>query len=68
MLSPMVLDDSPEESWPWFWGKMEDLMWFRRAWEDHARQFNPGLPEEALIEQMHEYCVPMNTGRIIKEA
>jgi hypothetical protein len=40
-------------------GKMEDLMWFKRAWEDHARQFNPGLPEEALIEQMHEYCVPM---------
>jgi hypothetical protein len=43
----------PEESWPWFSGKMENLSWFRQAWEDHVTQFFPGLPERTLIERMH---------------
>jgi hypothetical protein len=68
MLIPMVQDNSPEELWPWFSGKMEDLTWFRWAGEDHARPFHPGMPENALIERMHEYCVPRTTGRIIEGA
>jgi hypothetical protein len=51
----MDQDDSPEESWPWFSGRMEDLGWFRQAWEDLVKQFHPGLHEKALIKRMHRY-------------
>ncbi len=27
--SPTAQNDSPEESWPWFSGQLDDLMWFR---------------------------------------
>ncbi len=68
MLSPMAQDDPPEESWPWFSGKLEDLMWFKQAWEDYARQFHPGLSEEALVKGLQEYCMARDTGKIIRKA
>jgi hypothetical protein len=36
--------------------------------EDHARQFPSDLPEKALIELMHKYCMKINTGKIIEGA
>jgi hypothetical protein len=67
MSSLMDQNDSPEESWPWFSGRMEDLGWFRQAWEDLVKQFHPGLHEKALIKQMHRYCVTKITGKIIEK-
>ena len=34
--SPPEQGDSSEGAWPWFSGCMEDLPWFRQAWETHV--------------------------------
>jgi hypothetical protein len=68
LMSPMDQDSSPEEPWPWFLGKMEDLGWFKRAWEDNARQFHPRSSKKFLIEQMHKYCLTISIGRVIEGA
>jgi hypothetical protein len=46
--------------------KEEDLGWFRRAWEDHVKQFYPGLSQRALNEQMYRYCLTISTCKIIE--
>jgi hypothetical protein len=45
---------------------MEDLSWFRHAWEDHQRQFYSDLPEKNLIELTHRYCITVGTGKVIE--
>jgi hypothetical protein len=34
--SPPKQRDSSEGAWPWFSGNIEDLAWFRQAWEMHV--------------------------------
>ncbi len=35
--SPPRQKDDSEGAWPWFSGNIEDLAWFRQAWEMHVR-------------------------------
>ncbi len=49
-------------------GKVEDLAWFRQAWETHARQFHHGMTPEALVGGMRKYCVPREISRMIEPA
>jgi hypothetical protein len=34
--SPPGREAPSEEAWPWFSGQLDDLLWFKRAWEDHV--------------------------------
>jgi hypothetical protein len=41
--SPLDQEAPSEGAWPWFSGQLDDLLWFKRAWEDHVRRFHHGL-------------------------
>ncbi len=41
--SPPALQVPSEEAWPWFSGQLDDLLWFKQAWEDHVKHFHPDL-------------------------
>jgi hypothetical protein len=60
--------DSSEGVWPWFSGHLEDLSWFRQAWETHVQHFHHGLAPEVLVGGMRKYCVPRGISRMIKLA
>ncbi len=66
--SPPEKGDSSEGGWPWFSGRMEDLSWFRQAWETHVRRFHHGLAPDVLVGGMRKYCVPRGIGRMIEPA
>jgi hypothetical protein len=66
--SPPEHRDTSEGAWPWFSGKIEDLAWFRQAWETHARQFHHGMTPEVLVGGMRKYCVPREISRMIEPA
>jgi hypothetical protein len=66
--SPPRQRDTSEGAWPWFSGKIEDLAWFRQAWETHARQFHHGMTPEVLVGGMRKYCVPREISRMIEPA
>jgi hypothetical protein len=66
--SPPEQGDSSEGGWPWFSGRMEDLSWFRQAWETHVQRFHHGLAPDVLVGGMRKYCVPRGIGRMIKPA
>ena len=46
---------------------MEDLSWFRQAWETHVRRFHHGLAPDVLVGGMPKYCVP-RVSRMIEPA
>ena len=50
--------DTSEGAWPWISGRMEDLPWFRQAWETHVKRFHHGLAPDVLVGGMQKYCVP----------
>jgi hypothetical protein len=50
LISPLAWRAPPEEAWPWFSGQLDDLMWFKRAWEDHVKHFHQDISEKALVE------------------
>jgi hypothetical protein len=56
--SPPKQKDNSEGAWPWFSGHIEDLAWFRQAWEMHVRRFHHGMTPEVLVGGMKKYCVP----------
>jgi hypothetical protein len=66
--SPLKQRDNSEGVWPWFSGHIEDLAWFRQAWEMHVRRFHHGLAPEVLVGGMKKYCVPRGIGRMIEPA
>jgi hypothetical protein len=66
--SPPRQRDDSEGAWPWFSGNIEDLAWFRQAWEMHVRRFHHGLAPEVLVGGMRKYCVPRGIGRMIEPA
>jgi hypothetical protein len=66
--SPPKQRDSSEGAWLWFSGNIEDLAWFRQAWEMHVRRFHHGLTPEVLVGGMKKYCVPRGIGRMIESA
>ncbi len=66
--SPPRQGDSSEGAWPWFSGHIEDLSWFRQAWETHVRRFHHGLTLEVLVGGMRKYCMPRGIGRMIEPA
>jgi hypothetical protein len=45
---------------------LEDLSWFRHAWENHTRHFHLDLPEKTLIELKQRYCIMVGTGKVIE--
>ncbi len=47
--SPPEQRDDSEGAWPWFSGSIEDLAWFRQAWEMHVRRFHHGMTPEVLV-------------------
>jgi hypothetical protein len=47
---------------------MEDLPWFRQAWEEHVRCFHHGLAPEVLVGGLRKYCVARGTSRVIEQA
>jgi hypothetical protein len=66
--SPPKQRDDSEGAWPWFSGNIEDLAWFRQAWEMHVRRFHHGMAPEVLVGGMRKYCVPHGIGRMIEPA
>jgi hypothetical protein len=66
--SPPEQGDSSEGAWPWFSGQIEDLSWFRQAWETHVRRFHHGLAPEVLVGGMRKYCVPRGISQMIEPA
>ncbi len=53
--SPPKQGDASEGAWPWFSGRMEDLPWFRQAWEAHVQCFHHGLTSEGLVGGLPKY-------------
>jgi hypothetical protein len=66
--SPPEGRGSSEGAWPWFSGHMEDLPWFRQAWETHAKRFHHGLAPEVLVGGLWKYCMTCAAGRVIESA
>jgi hypothetical protein len=66
--SPPEQGDSSEGAWPWFSGHIEDLSWFRQAWETHVRRFHQGLAPDVLVGGMRKYCVPRGISQMIELA
>jgi hypothetical protein len=66
--SPPEQSDASEGAWPWFSGRMEDLPWFRQAWETHVQRFHHGLAPDVLVGGMRKYCVPRGVSRMIEPA
>jgi hypothetical protein len=60
--------DSSEGAWPRFSGHIEDLSWFRQAWETHVRRFHHGLAPEVIVGGMRKYCMPRRISRMIEPA
>ncbi len=60
--SPPKQRDNSEGAWLWFSGSIEDLAWFRQAWEMHVRRFHHGMAPEVLVGGMRKYCVPRGIG------
>ncbi len=53
--SPPRQRDDSEGAWPWFSGNIEDLAWFRQAWEMHVQRFHHGMTPEVLVGGMKKY-------------
>jgi hypothetical protein len=68
LLSPPAQKVLSEEAWPWFSGQLDDLLWFKRAWEDHVKHFHPDLSPEMLVEDLHKYCMVRETSKVIERA
>ncbi len=66
--SPPEQNDSSEGAWPWFSGHMEDLPWFRQAWEAHVKRFHHGLAPEVLVGGLRKYCMTRAASRVIEPA
>jgi hypothetical protein len=57
LLNPQAQEVLSEEAWSWFSGQLDNLLWFKRAWEDHVKHFHPGLSPEVLVEGLHNYSM-----------
>jgi hypothetical protein len=66
--SPTEQGDTSEGAWPWFSGRMEDLPWFRQAWETNVQRFHHGLAPNVLVGEMRKYCVHRRVSRMIEPA
>ncbi len=66
--SPPERRDSSEGAWPWFSGRMEDLPWFRVAWEMHVKGFHHGLAPEVLVGGLRKYCMTRGASLVIEQA
>ncbi len=66
--SPPEQNDSSEGAWPWFSGHMEDLPWFRQAWETHVKGFHHGLAPKVLVGGLRKYCMTRAVSRVIEPA
>jgi hypothetical protein len=66
--SPPEQGDASEGAWPWFSGRMEDLLWFRQAWEAHVQRFHHGLAPEVLVGGLRKYCMPRAASRMVEPA
>jgi hypothetical protein len=66
--SPPEQNDLLEGTWPWFSGRVEDLPWFRQAWETHVKRFHHGLAPEVLVGGLRKYCMPLAASRMIEPA
>jgi hypothetical protein len=47
---------------------MEDLPWFRQAWETHVKRFHHGLAPEVLVGGLRKYCMTRAASRVIEPA
>jgi hypothetical protein len=47
---------------------MEDLQWFRQAWEAHVKRFHHGLAPEVLVGGLRKYCMTRGARRVIEPA
>ncbi len=61
-------DTSDKGAWPWFSGRMEDLPWFRQAWETHVERFHHGLAPDVLVGGLRKYCMPRAASRMLEPA
>jgi hypothetical protein len=66
--SPPEQNGTSEGAWPWFSGRMEDLPWFRQAWEAHVKRFHHGLAPKVLVGGLRKYCMPRLASRMIEPA
>ncbi len=66
--SPPEQNDSSEGAWPWFSGQLEDLPWFRQAWETHVKRFHHDLAPEVLVGGLRKYCMTRAASRVIEPA
>jgi hypothetical protein len=66
--SPPEQSDTSEGAWPWFSGRMEDLPWFRQAWETHVKRFHHGLAPDVLVGGLRKYCMPRAASRMLEPA
>jgi hypothetical protein len=66
--SPPERRGSSAGAWLWFSGRMEDLPWFRQAWEEHVRRFHHGLAPEVQVGGLGKYCMTRGASRVIEQA
>jgi hypothetical protein len=66
--SPPEQNGASEGAQVWFSGCMEDLPWFRQAWETHVKRFHHGLAPEVLVGGLRKYCMPRSASRMIEPA
>ncbi len=66
--SPPDWKTPSEGAWPWFSGQLDDLLWFKRAWEDHIKCFHHGLSLEVLVGGLHKYFMAREMGKVIEQA
>ncbi len=66
--SPPEQSDTSEGAWPWFSGRMEDLPWFRQAWETHVKRSHHGLAPDVLVGGLRKYCMPRVASPMLEPA
>jgi hypothetical protein len=66
--SPPARKVPSEEAWPWFSGQLDNLLWFKRDWEDHVKHFHPDLSPEMIVEGLYKYCMVPEMSKVIEQA
>jgi hypothetical protein len=66
--SPPEQNNLSEGAWPWFSGRVEDLPWFRQAWETHVYRFYHGLAPEVLVGGLRKYGMPRPASQMVEPA
>ncbi len=68
MIGSTRLGGPPNVPCPWFSGQIQELRWFREAWEEYAGRRHAGESEEVMVQLMRRRYMTTSLGNVIADA